>query len=134
MQAETFAWAYPIAYWTHLSLVTSSVSLFTARGCAVLMRRRWPMQAAWRRLSVAIDTALLGAGISLWTLLQFNPLRDHWLGAKLVLLLVYVVLGSFALKRAPTAAARAACLAAALACVAFIGSIALRHHPLGWWA
>lgn len=134
MDPETIAWAYPLAYGAHLTLVTSSVALFTARGSAVLLHSRWPMLPAWRRLSVLIDTALLGAGITLWTLLQFNPLRDHWLGAKLVLLLVYIVLGSFALKRAPTTAARAACLVAALACVAFMASIALRHHPLGWWA
>ena len=33
-------------------------------------------------------------------LLGLNPLHDTWLGAKLLLLLAYIVLGSFALKRA----------------------------------
>ena len=61
--------------------------------------------------------------------MQFNPWHDHWLGAKL--LLVYIGLGSYALKRAPTRATKAAFFVAALSCVAFMASIALRHNPLG---
>lgn len=80
-----------------------------------------------------IDVGLLSAGGALWYLLQFNPWRDHWLGAKLVLL-VYIGLGSYALKRAPTRAAKAGFFLAALTCVAFMASIALRHQPLGWWS
>ena len=92
------------------------------------------MRAAWRRLSVLIDVGLLSAGITLWALLRFHPWHDSWLGSKLVLLVVYILLGSFALKRAPTRAAKAGCFVAALACVAFMASIALNHDPLGWWS
>jgi uncharacterized membrane protein SirB2 len=134
MQAETIAWAYPLAFWTHITLVTASVSLFAARGLGVLAGQAWPMRPGWRGLSVWIDVGLLSAGGTLWFLLQFNPWHDHWLGAKLILLVVYIGLGTMALKRAPTRAAKALFFVAALGCVAFMASIALRHNPLGWWA
>jgi uncharacterized membrane protein SirB2 len=134
MNPETIAAVYPLARWMHIGLVLASVSLFATRGIGVLALQSWPMRAAWRRASVLIDVGLLSAGVTLWALLQFHPLHDPWLGAKLVLLLVYIALGSLALKRAPTRAAKAGFFLAALACVAFMVSIALRHHPLGWWA
>lgn len=134
MQAATLATVYPFAFWTHIALVVTSVGLFAARGLGVLMRQAWPMRAGWRRLSMGIDSALLCAGGTLWFLLQLNPLRDTWLGTKLVFLVVYIALGTMALKRAPTRAGQALCFLAALACVAFMASVALHHDPLGWWA
>ena len=80
---------------------------------------------------IVIDTLLLAAGVSLWALLQLNPLRDHWLGAKLALLVLYIVLGSWALRRAGTTAARAAFLVAALTVLATMVSIGWTRHPLG---
>jgi uncharacterized membrane protein SirB2 len=94
---------------------------------------RWPMRTLARRLSVFIDVWLLLAGGALWWLMQHHPVHNAWLGVKLLLLLVYVVLGSLALKRARTRRAKALCFAAALACVAFMASIAVHRHPLGWW-
>lgn len=132
--ADTLAWAYPLAFWTHISFVTASVGLFMARGLGVLAGQAWPMQPGWRGLSVWIDVGLLGAGGTLWYLLQFNPWHDHWLGAKLILLVIYIGLGTLALKRAPTRSAKAFFFLAALLCVAFMASIALHHNPLGWWA
>ena len=67
---------------------------------AVLAHQDWAMRTSWRRLSYGIDTLLLTAGITLWSLLGLNPVGNSpWLGTKLVLLLVYIVLGSVALKR-----------------------------------
>lgn len=133
MNPETLASLYPLALGAHVALVIASVSLFAARGIGVLAQQTWPMRASWRSASVLIDVGLLGAGITLWALLRFHPWHDSWLGAKLVLLVVYIVLGSVALKRARTRAAKAACFIAALTCVAFMSSIALHHSPLGWW-
>ena len=116
---------------THVALVSASGALFAARGLGVLAGGSWPMQPLARRLSVAIDVLLLGAGITLWTLLGLNPARETWLGAKLALLLLYIVLGSLALKRAPTRGSKAAFLLAALALFGFMVSVALAHHPAG---
>lgn len=134
MNPETIARAYPLALYAHIAFVIASVTLFAARGLGVLGGQTWPMRAVWRGVSVWIDVALLSAGSTLWYLLQFNPWNDHWLGAKLLLLLVYIALGSYALKRAPSRAAKAVFFVAALSCVAFMASIAIRHHLLGWWS
>ena len=125
-------WYTPLKL-AHLSLVATSGALFAARGAAVLAGRAWPMRPPWRRLSVGIDTLLLAAGVTLWALLSLNPARDTWLGTKLTLLLLYIVLGTVALKRGRTRPVRAACFAAALAVYAFMASVALAHHPLGLW-
>ena len=115
----------------HTTAVGLSLALFAARGAGVLAGQAWPMRALARRASVAIDTVLLGAGVALWIALGLNPLRDAWLGAKLALLLAYIVIGSFALKRAPTRTAQAACYVLALACAGWMVSVALAHHPAG---
>jgi len=125
-------WLYGFILTTHIVAVTLSVSLFAARGLGVALRHTWPMDKFWRWTSVWIDVVLMAAGLSLWGLLQFNPLRDHWLGVKLVLLLVYIVLGSYGLKRAKTHRGRVLFSILALGCALTMVSIALAHHPLGW--
>jgi uncharacterized membrane protein SirB2 len=117
----------------HVLMVLLSGALFTLRGLAVLAGARWPLHKALRIGSVVIDTLLLGAGVTLWTLLSLNPLRDQWLGAKLLLLVVYVVLGTWALKRARSTASRALFLIAALTVFATMFSIGLTRDPLGLW-
>lgn len=120
---------HPVLKQAHVTLAALSVALFTARGLGVLAGARWPMAALLRHASVAIDTLLIGAGGTLWWLLSLQPLRDRWLGVKLVLIVVYIVLGSLALKRAPTPAGRAAAFVAALACIATAAAIALTRDP-----
>lgn len=127
----TLVEAYPLLKPLHITLVTASGILFATRGAAVLAGRRWPMHPAWRHASVAIDTLLLSAGVALWAALSLHPLRNGWLGAKLGLLGVYIVLGSFALKRARSPRARALFYAAALAVFLWMVSIARAHDPLG---
>jgi uncharacterized membrane protein SirB2 len=128
--AAIYPWLKPL----HITLVTLSVSLFAARGLGVLAGQAWPMAGWARGLTPVIDSLLLLAGGTLWWLLQLNPTRDHWLLAKLVLLIVYIVLGTLALNRAPTRSAKALCFAMALAVVGFMVGIALAHHPLGLFA
>lgn len=118
----------------HLSLVAASLALFFARGVGVLARRSWPMSRAPRLGSVAIDTLLLSTGATLWFLLGLNPAVHTWLGVKLALLLLYIVLGSIALRRGRTPAVRGAAFVAALLTVGAMIGIARAHHPLGWLA
>jgi uncharacterized membrane protein SirB2 len=122
---------YPRLRQAHVALVVASGLLFALRGAAVLAGQGWPMRAPWRWLSYGIDTLLLAAGGTLWWLLSLGPLQSPWLGTKLALLVVYIVLGSLALKRARSAEGRRLAYAAALATYAFIASVAVAHHPLG---
>ena len=118
----------------HVSLVVASGALFALRGAAVLAGQRWAMARPLRMTSYVIDTLLLSAGVLLWVLLSLQPLRDAWLGTKLALLVVYVVLGSIALKRGRTPGTRAAGYAAALATFLFMVTVARAHDPLGVFA
>jgi uncharacterized membrane protein SirB2 len=127
-------WLYPALLHLHRASVAASIALFVARGLGVGAQHAWPMRPFWRYLSVAIDVLLLLAGSGLWALLALNPLQQHWLGAKLVLLGVYIVLGSFALKRGRTRVQRLLFFIAALAVVLSMVGIALARHPAGWWA
>lgn len=116
----------------HYLCVLLSGALFAVRGLLVLAGQSWAMAAPLRWASYAIDTTLVTAAFALATMLHLNPLTTPWLGLKIGLLVAYVVLGSFALKRGRTTRVRAACYAAAVALyVAMIG-IARAHHPLGW--
>jgi uncharacterized membrane protein SirB2 len=123
--------AYPTIKLLHITLVACSGALFLARGASVLAGQAWPMRPAARRASVLIDSGLLAAGVSLWLLASWHPLRNPWLGAKLGLLLLYIVLGSLALKRAPRRGQRAVFFLLALGVYAFMASVAVAHHPLG---
>jgi uncharacterized membrane protein SirB2 len=123
--------AYPLLKPLHIALVAASGSLFAARGAGVLAGQAWPMRPAWRQTSAAIDTCLLTAGVGLWAMLSLHPVHQPWLGVKLGLLLVYIVLGSLALKRARGQVVRGACYVAALAMYFWMVSIARAHHPLG---
>lgn len=127
-------WLYPALLQLHRSCVAASIALFVARGLGVGALRAWPMRPFWRYLSVAIDVPLLVAGASLWALLDYRLQQQTWLGVKLALLGVYIVLGSFALKRGHTRAQRLVFFIAALAVVLVMVGIALARHPAGWWA
>ncbi len=121
----------------HVAAVLATATLFSLRWAAMFNGGRWPMAPAVRYLSYGIDTTLLTAGVSLAVLSHQYPFESRWLSAKLLLLVVYIVLGSFALKRARGRPARALCFAAAIAVLLFMVTIALTHDPLGYlggWA
>ena len=125
---------YPLAKSVHLACVTASLCLFATRWTGVLLAQRWPMAARVRHTSVAIDSLLLSAGLSLWLLGHWSLGQSPWLMAKLALLPIYVLLGSWALKRARTRTAHTLFGVLALAVAAQMLGVAVNHHPTGWLA
>ena len=117
----------------HILSVLASGGLFALRGLLLLNGRAWAMSAPMRYLSYSIDTVLLTAALMLATLLPSGVFANGWLTVKLALLVVYVVLGSFALKRGNTLNIRWICYIAALTVYAFMLSVARTHQPLGWF-
>ena len=84
-----------------------------------------------RVLPHVVDTVLLASAVVLaWRSGQY-PLAQDWLTAKLLALVAYVVLGSYALKRAKTRRTRAAFFGLALLAVFYIVSVAVTRSPLG---
>jgi uncharacterized membrane protein SirB2 len=117
----------------HVGSVIASVALFALRGLLVLIGRpTLGNHAVPRYLSYTIDTFLLTFALMLWTILKLDPVTHAWLGVKLVLLVVYIGLGSLALKRAQSTGMRMAAYAGALAVVFVMFGVARAHHPLGW--
>jgi uncharacterized membrane protein SirB2 len=117
----------------HVAAVLLSGALFLTRGLLVTGGwQRWAMSAPIRYASYGIDTVLLTAALMLVTILPGAMFANHWLTLKIALLVVYVALGSLALKRAGTPRGRALCFVAALAVYATMLGIARAHHPLGW--
>lgn len=110
----------------------ASVGLFAIRGTGLLLAMRWPMQIVWRVTSVLIDIVLLSAGITLWWLVSHNPMHEAWLTVKLILLPIYVALGTMALKKADSTKKRLLFFLAALCCAGYMFMIGLTRNAL-WW-
>lgn len=122
---------YPQIKAVHIAMVLASGLLFALRGASVLAGMHWPMRLPVKLLSYTIDTTLLTAALMLFTILPHAMFSNGWLTAKLLLLVVYIGLGTLALKRGRTRRARAITYVAALCVFGLIISIARTHHPLG---
>jgi uncharacterized membrane protein SirB2 len=122
---------YPQIKLVHVAAVLLSGGLFLLRGLAVQGGLRVGMVAPVRFLSYGIDIVLLSAALMLVAVLPSAVFANGWLWAKLGLLVVYVGLGTFALKRGRTPRVRLACFIAALLVYAGMYTIARAHHPLG---
>lgn len=85
---------YPQIKSVHVFAVFASGLLFTLRGLALHAGGRWAMAWPLRYLSYTIDTVLLMAALMLATMLQQHPFVHSWLTVKIVLLTLYVALGS----------------------------------------
>ncbi|MGV8943356.1 SirB2 family protein [Thermomonas sp.] len=119
--------------WVHILMVMCSGSLFLLRGVLVQTGKpRFAMAAPVRYLSYSIDTTLLTAALMLLTILPGAVFANGWLTTKLILLVVYVILGTFALKRGRTPRTRTLFFLAALATFVTMYGIARMHSPLGW--
>ena len=116
----------------HVGAVFLSGTLFLTRAFAGnVFSASWTMAAPLRYLSYSVDTTLLTAALMLMTITHQAPFATPWLTVKVLLLIGYIVLGSYALKRGRTRAIRLICSAAAIALLLFVVSIAITHDPRG---
>lgn len=122
---------YPDVKAVHVTAAAVSGTFFLLRGLAVQLRSRWPYAAPARYLSYAVDTVLLLAGAMLASILPRAMFANGWLDVKLLFVVLYIVLGTFALKRARTRTGKRLCLIGALATFGIIVTIAVSHSPLG---
>jgi uncharacterized membrane protein SirB2 len=115
----------------HVAMVLASVSLFALRGAGVIAGMAWPRMAPVRWTSYAIDTTLLTAALMLLTILPWAMFANGWLVTKIVLLVVYIVMGVQALRERTRRAARVGWYLGALLVFGFIYSVARANHPAG---
>jgi len=118
----------------HVTTVVISGSGLLLRGIAV--QAGWPvMKQTWVRvLPHIVDTILLLSAIGLCVQLSLYPLQQGWLTAKIVALLVYIVLGTFAIKRGKTLGQKRLFLLLAMLCFFYIVGVAMHHDSLSFFA
>ena len=121
--------AYSLLKQLHLTTIAITLALFVLRG--IWMMTASPrLHARWVRIVPHVnDTLLLASGISLAVLLQQYPLVHGWLTAKFFALILYIVLGTIALKRGKTQGQRIAAWIAALLVFGYMVAVAITHDP-----
>lgn len=113
----------------HVACVVASATLFFTRGVLMLAAPA-ALQARWARIVPhLVDTLLLAAAVGMLVVERIDPLDSSWLTAKLVGLLLYVGLGTVALKRGRTRATRTVAWLLALSVLFYIVSVALAKRP-----
>ena len=116
----------------HQTAVALSFAGFFGRGLGALQGAAWVRSRTAKTLPHLVDTVLLASAITLAWTLHLNPLATPWLLAKIVGLLVYIGLGTVALRPGRSRQTRAAAWAGALATFGYIASVALTKSPLGF--
>jgi uncharacterized membrane protein SirB2 len=116
----------------HITCVALSYSLFFLRGIWML-RDSSLLQQRWVKVAPhMIDTLLLASAIALAWQLGISPFSAPWLGAKIVALLFYIVIGAYALKYGKTKHIRLLAWLAAQLAFFYIVGVAVTHNPAPW--
>ena len=114
----------------HMTTAIVSIAFFIVRAWwsvreVALLQRRWV-----RILPHVNDTLLLVLGVMLTITLSMSPHQHPWLAAKLLGLIVYIVLGTVAIKRGRTPLTRGVTAVAAIAVFFYIYGTAITKNPL----
>ena len=114
----------------HITFVALSGLFFMLRGLWMLLdssmlQRRWV-----RILPHVIDTLLLASALVLVFWSGQYPFVEPWLTAKVLALVLYIVLGTLALKRAKTKLMRVNAFVAALSFFFYMLAVAITREPL----
>ena len=114
----------------HIVCALLSISGFVGRG--LLMIKGSPLLIArWVKISPhIIDTVLLLSAIVLASQWGWSALQMPWLLAKIMALLIYIVLGSLALRPGRPQSVRISAWLAAIVTFTYIVSVALAKNPL----
>jgi len=116
---------YPALKLLHVACVVATAPGFVLRGIWMLGESPLLRHPLTRVLPHLNDTLLLAAGIGMAMMLHQYPLVDGWLTAKLLALLLYIVLGTVALKRGRTKRIRILAFGGALLTLSYLVAVAL---------
>ena len=121
---------YPTLRFTHVSCVIISYALFVVRGIW-MMRSSTLLQSRWVRVMPhVVDTVLLASAVALAFVAHQYPIANDWLTAKVIGLLLYIALGTIALRRGKTRRARIGAWVGAQAVYLYIVAVAITRNPL----
>ncbi|NMM27110.1 MAG: SirB2 family protein [Glaciimonas sp.] len=112
----------------HVTCAVLSGSLFLLRGFWMLVDSPI-LQRRWVRIAPhVIDTLLLTSALVMVFWSSQYPFVQNWLTAKVIALVVYIGLGTVALKRGKTKTVRVAAFISALLVFAYIVGVALTRQ------
>ena len=112
----------------HMGTAAFSISLFILRMYWVMTDSRI-MNQKWVKIVPHInDTVLLSAAVYLSISIYQYPFVHHWLTAKVLALLGYIILGSYALKRAKNKQQKMIFFVLAVITFAYIVKVALTKN------
>jgi uncharacterized membrane protein SirB2 len=114
----------------HVGSAILSISGFVLRGVWMLQDSPLSKARATRILPHVVDTVLLVSAIALALRSAQYPFVHAWLSAKVLALLVYIVLGSVALKYGRSRRVRALSYGLALAVFLYIVAVAVTRSPV----
>jgi uncharacterized membrane protein SirB2 len=125
---------YSILKLVHVGAAILSISGFALRGYWMLTGSALLGQPLVRIAPHIVDTLFLLSGIGLIAVLNLPVLHLPWLLAKLVAVVVYILLGTVALKRGRTKTIRTIALGLATLTFLYIVGIALNKSAASWFA
>ena len=125
---------YLLIKWLHMFSALATISGFMLRGYWMMSQSDYLELRITRIAPHVIDTIFLLSGIAMVWLLQLNAFSQPWLMAKFAGLIIYVVLGTIAIKRGPTMQVRIIAFVSALAVFAYIVGVAMSKSPASWLA
>ena len=123
----------PLKY-AHLALAAVSISGFLLRGFWMMAGSSLTGHRIVRTAPHVVDTLFLLSGIALVMRLALPVMQSPWLLAKFVGLLIYIILGTIALRRGPTMPVRQVAFVGALSAFAYIVGAAVSKSPASWLA
>lgn len=114
----------------HIVLAVTTLISFVIRGYWMITDSSLLHHKMVKTIPHVIDTLLLSTAVALMMMAGFYPWILDWVAAKILLLLLYIVLGTIALKRGKTKTQRIAAFIAALICIGLIFKSALSKFML----
>ncbi len=118
----------------HVTCVALSAIGFLLRGYWMLTGNALLQRRLTRVVPHIVDSLLLVSAIALAVMIAQYPFVAGWVTAKVLGLIAYIVLGTVALKRGRTMAARSLAFVAAIGVYAWIVSVALGKNAAGFFA
>jgi len=118
----------------HQAAVALSLAGFFVRGVGSLRASEWVRGRLAKTVPHIVDTVLLLSALALAWSLRLAPSTAPWLTAKIIGLLVYIALGTIALRPTRPIRQRALAWVAALLTFSWIASVAISKNPLGFVA
>lgn len=117
---------YEIVKYIHVTAIILSITGFISRVILKLNNSNYQTRYWFKKLPHMVDTVLLGSALTMVYLLNVNPLTTYWIAEKILGLLLYIILGMFALRWGKTILIRKT--AAIMAVLVFSYIVYVAHY------